>query len=200
MMRYHEFQTAVVIPLAQSGVTGIISGLLALSLARSAQMDNPVVLGALAATTSQLITWLILLRRWYSTMEYFESLLDTRPGFGENSRETQAAPGYHQPQPRADPRSPNPARTTQGLGRWTGQRPQPERIHLDWQRQTLFHQRVSLVARYVDPTRTGTLEQPWLSKTGLGTDCGWQSRCERNSHAISPLPHCNQCWMNTKSP
>ncbi len=78
MMRYQEFQTAVMIPLAQSGVTGTITGLLALSLAWAAQMDSPAVLGALAATTSHLVTWLILLRRWYSTMEYFESLLDTK--------------------------------------------------------------------------------------------------------------------------
>lgn len=86
MMSYQGLRTAVVIPLAQSGVTGTITGLLALSLAWAARMDNPVVLGAMAATTSHLVTWLILLYRWYSTMEYFESLLDTKPDIQKNDQ------------------------------------------------------------------------------------------------------------------
>jgi len=79
MMSYQGLHTAVVVPLAQSSVTGTVTGLMALSLAWAAHIDDPVALGALAAAVSHLITWLVLLRRWYSTMECFKSLLDTKP-------------------------------------------------------------------------------------------------------------------------
>jgi len=78
MMSYQGLRTAVVIPLTQSSVTGSVAGLMALSLAWAAQVDNPVAMGALAASISHLLTWLVMLRRWYSTVEYFESLLDTK--------------------------------------------------------------------------------------------------------------------------